>query len=88
VPKTDEYHVTRFGNLDLRIAKGLSSRVIGSLSSVHGHIYLAREGASLDDILLRQRQLATSYSYVVTFGVTYTFGSIFQFDCESLIHRG
>lgn len=78
LPKTDKYHVTGFGNLDLRVAQGLSFRVGGSVSSVHDQIYLAREGASIDEILLRQRQLATSYSYVVTFGVQYTFGSIFN----------
>jgi hypothetical protein len=78
LPQTEKYHVTGFGNVDLRVAKGLSVRLGGSLSSVHDQVYLARQGASLDEILLRQRQLATSYSYVVTFGLQYTFGSIFN----------
>ncbi len=78
LPKVDKYHVTGFGNVDVRVTKGLAVRVGGSVAAVHDQVYLAREGATIDEILLRQRQLATSYSYVVMFGVTYTFGSIFN----------
>ena len=31
-----------------------------------------------EEILLRQRELATSFQYFVSLGVSYTFGSIFS----------
>ena len=35
-----------------------------------------RDGATTEEVLLRQRQLATGYQYFVNFGVSYSFGSI------------
>jgi hypothetical protein len=64
------------GNVDLRVAKGLSLRLNAFAASVHDQVYLARQGATFEEVLLRQRALATSYSYYVNFGVTYTFGSV------------
>jgi hypothetical protein len=64
------------GNLDLRVVKGLSLRLNGYAASVHDQVYLARQGATFEEVLLRQRALATSYNYNFTFGVTYTFGSV------------
>lgn len=34
--------------------------------------------ASTEEILVRQRELATGYQYEVGFGVSYSFGSIFN----------
>jgi len=74
----DKYRVQSFGMIDLRLRKGLSLNVGGGGSWVRDQIYLPKGGATDEEILVRQRQLATSYSYSVYFGVSYTFGSIFN----------
>jgi hypothetical protein len=35
-------------------------------------------GASLEDVLLMRKQLATSYEYYFSIGLSYTFGSIYS----------
>ena len=50
----------------------------GEFSRTRDQIYLPRGQASTEEILLRQRQLATGYQYFVNFGVSYSFGSIFN----------
>ena len=66
------------GFVDIRIAKGLSVNIGGSASSVHDQIFLARGTLGVEDILTRQRQLATSFSYFTFVGLSYTFGSIYN----------
>jgi len=36
------------------------------------------KGASLEEILLRRRELETSYYYYFSIGLSYTFGSIYN----------
>lgn len=66
------------GNVNLRITRGLSLNAGGNYSRVADQLYL-RKGA-LDDnqIIARQRALATNYRYFGNVGVSYTFGSIFN----------
>jgi hypothetical protein len=64
------------GEVSIRIIKGLNFNVGGQVSSIHDQIYLAKEDLTDEQILVRQRQLATSYRYFANFGVSYTFGSI------------
>lgn len=64
------------GNLDVRLVKGLALRVFGDVSLIHDQLYLPKEGATEEEVLLRRRQLATGYRYFTSVGLTYTFGSI------------
>jgi hypothetical protein len=73
-----KYSVRVFGFGEFRLVRGLSLNVDGNISRVHDQLYLPRGEASDEDILVRQRQLATSYRYGVSFSVSYTFGSIFN----------
>ena len=41
-------------------------------------IYLPKGEATTEEILVRQRQLATGYQYFLNFGISYSFGSIFN----------
>jgi hypothetical protein len=50
----------------------------GSVSRIRDQLYLKAGDATDEEILLRRRQLATSYRYRFSVGVTYTFGSIFN----------
>ena len=67
-----------FGSFDVRIFKGLSFNFFGSAQLIRDQLYLPKEGASHEDVLLQRRQLATGYSYFAGVGLSYTFGSIFN----------
>ncbi len=64
-----------FTSLDLRVFKGLSINLFSSASLVRDQLHLVKGDLSDEDILLRQRQLATSYRYFASVGASYTFGS-------------
>jgi hypothetical protein len=64
-----------FGNLNLRLFKGLSLNVSGDVERIHDQRALPEVGATPDEILLRRRELATSYSYFTFINLTYRFGS-------------
>jgi len=74
----DTYSASVFGNLSFRIARGLSLNVSASTSLVRDQIFLPKEDLSDEEILLQGRQLATDSRYRVSFGFSYTFGSIFN----------
>ncbi|MBI5325982.1 MAG: hypothetical protein HZB41_12040, partial [Ignavibacteriae bacterium] len=50
----------------------------GGFSMIHDQLYLPKEGATLEEILLRRKALETTYSYFVSFGLSYTFGSVYS----------
>ncbi len=71
-------HLVFFNSLDLRLFKGFSLFFFGQASLIRDQLYLPRGSLSDADRLLRLRQLATSYTYFMNFGVSYSFGSIFN----------
>lgn len=73
-----KYHLTLFGGGNIRIFKGLSFNIFGSVEKIHDQLYLSSEGLTPSDVLLQRRQLATSYRYFTFFGLSYQFGSIFN----------
>lgn len=64
--------------LSLRIAKGLSLTFQGDASIVNDQLSLPKGGVSDTDILLRRKMTETKYSYYSYFGISYTFGSIYN----------
>jgi len=66
------------GSVSLRVLEGLSLKVSGNASRVRDQLSLQAQGATLEEILLQRRQLATQYQYYVSLGLDYTFGSIFS----------
>ena len=66
------------GNMEFRITKGLRLNLGGGASLIHDQISLVKGGASAEEILTRQKELETQYSYFTSFGISYTFGSIFN----------
>ncbi len=66
------------GELDLRIAKGLSLNIGGGVSLIHDQLSLVKGQASTEEILTRRRQLETQYQFFTMFGLSYTFGSIYN----------
>ena len=78
IPDVAKNHVSIYGNLSLNLIKGLSLNLNTSIDSIRDQITLPRVEATTEEVLVNQRQLATSYRYYVYFGVSYTFGSIFS----------
>jgi len=66
------------GQADVRLIKGLSFNVGGSYEIINDQISLPRGEASVEDILLGQSQLATNFEADLSFGLKYTFGSLFN----------
>jgi hypothetical protein len=73
----DKYRLELLTIIQVKLFKGFSFYAVASGSRIHDQLSLAKAGASLDEVLLRRRQMATNYSYFVSVGVGYTFGSIF-----------
>lgn len=73
-----ENMLSMYGSINWRVAKGLSINFGGSYSFVHNQISLVKGGATSEEILLRRRELKTSYNYFTHFGFSYTFGSIYN----------
>ena len=75
---SSKYSASVFGDLSFRVVRGLSVNLSASTSLVRDQLYLAREDQTDEQILTEQRQLATDSRYRVSFGFSYTFGSIFN----------
>lgn len=67
-----------WGGLNLRVVKGLQLRLGGNVARVRNQIYLPAGELTQEEILLRQRALATGFRYSGSMGISYTFGSIFN----------
>ena len=78
VKRPEHYNVGAFGEANIRLFKGFSFTTFATISRTRDQIYLPKAGATIEEILVRQRQLATSYQYSVNFGFAYSFGSIFN----------
>lgn len=62
--------------LSLRLFKNLSLSFNGSYARIHDQLSLPRRGATLEEVLLRRRQLETSYNYYFSISLNFTFGSV------------
>lgn len=65
------------GNTDaqLNLVRGFSLNLSLFAASIRDQLSLPRGGVSNEDVLLQLRQLATSYRYFGSVGISYTFGS-------------
>jgi len=66
------------GSINYRIYKGLSINFQPRASIIHDQINLRKGEASPQDVLTKQRDLQTEYSYGLELGLTYSFGSIYN----------
>ncbi|MBM3906778.1 MAG: hypothetical protein FJ363_01745 [Gemmatimonadetes bacterium] len=72
------YNASVHGNVDLRLGKGFSVNLGGSVSRVRDQLYLPRGEATDEDVIARQQALSTNYRYFLMGGLRYQFGSIFN----------
>ena len=72
------YSLSVEGELSFRVVRGLDFFVSASTELVRNQLYLPQAGLSDEEILLQLQDLATDSRYSVSFGLSYTFGSIFN----------
>ena len=72
------YRLSAGGRLSVRLMRGLDWNIDGNISKVRDQIYLSAEELSYEEVLLQRRQLPTDYSFEVSTGFSFTFGSIFN----------
>jgi hypothetical protein len=66
------------GFLDIRVFKGLSVDISGRYERIRDQLSLPVGEASLDEVLLARKELATAYDYSISVGLRYTFGSVYS----------
>jgi hypothetical protein len=76
--KLSRYRISTFASADVRLFKGFSFNFFGGYDRIRDQIALRKGGATSEEVLLRRRQLATGHSYFMGFGISYSFGSIFN----------
>ncbi len=67
-----------FGRLSIRIFKGLAVTFSGNFEVIRDQINLPAGDASIEDVLLQQKQIATDFELGFRVGLSYTFGSAFN----------
>jgi hypothetical protein len=75
---TDLYNLGMFGQTSVSLVRGLSLTFFGSYSLVRDQITLARRQLTEEEVLLRQRAIATGFRDQTQMGLTYRFGSAVQ----------
>ncbi len=63
-------------SLNIRITGGLSFNIYTAAELTRDQLFLPKGGATPQEVLTRQRQLATGYRFVTNFGLSYRFGSM------------
>ena len=66
------------GDLSFRIFKGLSMDIDANYSSTRNQLSLPKGEATLEEILLRRRELSSGYRFNTSIGLSYRFGSVFS----------
>jgi hypothetical protein len=64
--------------MHVRVFKGFSVTLDESIAKRRDQLSLRRGEATTEGILVRQRELATDYSFDLGFGISDSFGSIFN----------
>ncbi len=73
-----KFRLELWGGVSLHVFKGVAVNLSGHYSRINDQISLPKSGASLDEILLQRKMLATGYNYGLSAGISYTFGSVFS----------
>lgn len=70
--------IVNFTSLNLRLFKGFNLNMYSSVAFVRDQLYIPGGDLTDEEVLVRRRQLETSYRYFGGVGLSYTFGSIFN----------
>jgi len=72
------YNLNFSGGASVNVARGLSVNFNANYTMVRDQINLPKRNLTPEEVLLRQRQVATNYRYFTSFGLSYRFGSSVQ----------
>jgi hypothetical protein len=72
------YNLSFTARTNIRLTRGLSFEIRGDAAKVKDQLFLARGDATDDEVLTRQRALATAYRLSGSVGLNFTFGSIYN----------
>jgi len=72
------YRTEFFNRLSVRLARGLSLNLRGGVERINDQLSLPIGDATLEEILLQRRELATDYELWLRVSLSYTFGSIYN----------
>ncbi|MEY4609537.1 MAG: hypothetical protein RL625_1754 [Gemmatimonadota bacterium] len=75
---SNTYSLSFNGRTNIRLSRGLSIELRGEAAKVNDQLFLARGSASDDEVLTRQRALATAFRLNGGIGLSFTFGSIYN----------
>lgn len=73
-----KYRIAFDGRVSLRLVRGLSLSGGAEVDLVHDQLNLPKGDASFEEVLLRQRQLATTFEVSASIGFRYRFGSLYN----------
>ena len=66
------------GSISVKLIKGLSLTARGSYEQIRDQLNLPLGDYTLEEVLLTRKELQTDYKYSLSFGVRYTFGSVYS----------
>ena len=72
------YRLDLVNQVNFRVAKGLFFNITGNASLINNQLSLSSVSLTPEQIILKQRETLTNFSYSMQIGVRYTFGSIFN----------
>jgi hypothetical protein len=72
------HRIDTFTGFEIRVFRGLTFNVFGSFSRTKDQFFLAAEGLTPEEILLRRRQRETDFRFNLSVGLSYRFGSKFN----------
>ena len=75
---TKAYRLDLVNQANFRVAKGLFFNVTANVSLINNQLSLSSKSLTPEQIILRQRETLSNYSYSLQVGIRYTFGSIFN----------
>ncbi len=75
---TSKYRLELKGDASFRITRGLTVNLEAGISRIRDQLSLPRRDATQEEILLRLRQLQSSYEIQFDVGFTYSFGALFN----------
>ncbi len=67
-----------FTELSFRILKGLEFNIDARYERVRDQLSLPKGDATLEEILLERKELATDYEFGIDLSLSFTFGSVFS----------
>ena len=70
--------LSSWNDISINISRGLSIFSNIEIELIHDQLYLPSSEATLEELLLQQRQLETNFDVSINLGIRFTFGSIYN----------